>query len=90
MAVILGRLLALNQERAARQARGLCPGSLSGTASCDRTMHCGENEPAHRRQVYTMAVWDACGWPGEEVPGEVDEDVILGRLLALNQERATL
>jgi hypothetical protein len=34
------------------------------------------------------AVWDAYGWPEDEVPGEVEEDVILSRLLALNGERA--
>ena len=28
------------------------------------------------------------GWPADEVPAEVDEDTILGRLLTLNQERA--
>jgi hypothetical protein len=28
------------------------------------------------------AVWDAYGWPEDEVPGEVEEDVILSRLLA--------
>lgn len=32
------------------------------------------------------AVWDAYGWPTGEVPAEVD--VILSRLLELNQERA--
>ena len=34
------------------------------------------------------AVWDAYGWPAEEVPEEVEEDVVLSRLLALNIERA--
>ncbi|MCO5227332.1 MAG: hypothetical protein M9934_03460 [Thermomicrobiales bacterium] len=34
------------------------------------------------------AVWDAYGWPSDEVPAEVEEDVILSRLLALNLERA--
>ncbi len=34
------------------------------------------------------AVWDAYGWPADETPAEVDEDVILSRLLALNLERA--
>jgi len=33
------------------------------------------------------AVWAAYEWEDGE-PGAVDEDVILGRLLALNQERA--
>ncbi len=41
---------------------------------------------AHAR--LDRAVWDACGWPEDEVPGEVAEDVILSRLLALNGERA--
>lgn len=36
------------------------------------------------------AVWDAYGWPADEIPAEVDEDVILGRLLALNLERANI
>jgi hypothetical protein len=35
------------------------------------------------------AVWDAYGWPEDEVPADVEEDVILSRLLALNGERAT-
>lgn len=34
------------------------------------------------------AVWDAYGWPEEEAPGEVPEEVILERLLGLNGERA--
>jgi len=34
------------------------------------------------------AVRDAYGWPGDEVPGEVAEEVILERLLGLNLERA--
>lgn len=34
------------------------------------------------------AVWDAYGWPEDEVPAGVEEDVILSRLLALNLERA--
>jgi len=34
------------------------------------------------------AVWDAYGWPADEIPADVEEDVILSRLLALNQERA--
>ena len=34
------------------------------------------------------AVWDSYGWPSDETPAEVEEDVILGRLLALNLERA--
>ena len=29
-------------------------------------------------------------WPGDEVPAEVEEDVILSRLLALNGERSHL
>jgi type II restriction/modification system DNA methylase subunit YeeA len=33
------------------------------------------------------AVWDAYAWPADEVPAEVEEDVILSRLLELNQER---
>ena len=32
-----------------------------------------------------MIVWAAYGWVA---PATVDEDIILGRLLALNQERA--
>lgn len=34
------------------------------------------------------AVWVAYGWPEDEVPAEVEEAVILSRLLELNQERA--
>jgi hypothetical protein len=34
------------------------------------------------------AVWDAYGWPTDEVPAEVAEETILERLLALNQGRA--
>jgi type II restriction/modification system DNA methylase subunit YeeA len=34
------------------------------------------------------AVWDAYGWPADEVPAEVEENVMLSRLLALNGERA--
>jgi hypothetical protein len=34
------------------------------------------------------AVWDAYGWPEDELPAEVEEDVILSRLLELNVERA--
>lgn len=33
------------------------------------------------------AVSDAYGWPEDEVPAEVEEDIILSRLLALNQKR---
>ncbi len=35
------------------------------------------------------AVWNAYGWPENEVPAEVEEDVILSRLLELNQKRAS-
>lgn len=31
---------------------------------------------------------DAYGWPEDDVPGEVEEDMILSRLLALNGEPA--
>jgi hypothetical protein len=34
------------------------------------------------------AVWAAYGWPDDETPAEVAEDVILARLLALNEQRA--
>jgi hypothetical protein len=34
------------------------------------------------------AVWDAYGWPADEAPGEVGEEVILERLLALNLRRS--
>ena len=36
------------------------------------------------------AVWDAYGWPDNEVPADVEEDVILGRLLVLNGERSQM
>ena len=44
---------------------------------------------ANAHAALDRAVWDACGWPEAEVPGEVAEDVILSRLLALNGERAS-
>lgn len=34
------------------------------------------------------AVWSAYTWPEDEDPATVEEDAILGRLLALNLERA--
>jgi hypothetical protein len=34
------------------------------------------------------AVWDSYGWPPDEIPGEVGEEVILERLLTLNIERS--
>jgi hypothetical protein len=43
---------------------------------------------ANAHAALDRAVWDAYGWPAAEVPGEVVEDVILARLLALNVERA--
>jgi hypothetical protein len=33
-------------------------------------------------------VWDAYGWPEDEVPADVAEEVILERVLELNGERA--
>lgn len=42
----------------------------------------------HAHAALDRAVWDAYGWPADEVPGEVEEDVILSRLLALNGDRA--
>ena len=36
------------------------------------------------------AVWAAYGWPTDEVPADVPEDTILGRLLALNLDRAAI
>jgi hypothetical protein len=35
------------------------------------------------------AVWDAYGWPAEEVPADVPEVAVLTRLLDLNCERAS-
>jgi type II restriction/modification system DNA methylase subunit YeeA len=43
---------------------------------------------ANAHAALDRAVWAAYGWPGDEVPAEVAEDVILSRLLALNQQRA--
>ena len=43
---------------------------------------------ANAHAALDRAVWDAYGWPDDEVPADVEEDVILGRLLALNGERA--
>jgi hypothetical protein len=44
---------------------------------------------ANAHAALDRAVWAAYGWPANEVPAEVAEDVILSRLLELNQERAT-
>ena len=33
-------------------------------------------------------VWAAYGWPADETPADIKEDVILSRMLALNEERA--
>jgi hypothetical protein len=43
---------------------------------------------ANAHAALDRAVWAAYGWPAGEAPGEVAEDVILSRLLALNRERA--
>ena len=43
----------------------------------------------HPRTTYP-GMWDAYGWPADEVPSEVEEDEILSRLLALNLERAAI
>jgi hypothetical protein len=44
---------------------------------------------SHRRSNQgTVWKWDGYGWPEDEVPAEVEEDVILSRLLAVNGERA--
>jgi hypothetical protein len=42
---------------------------------------------ANAHAALDRAVWAASGWPAEEVPADVAEDVILSRLLALNGER---
>jgi hypothetical protein len=42
----------------------------------------------HAHAALDRAVWDAYGWPEDEVPADLEEDVILSRLLALNGERA--
>ncbi len=42
----------------------------------------------HAHAALDRAVWDAYGWPEDEAPADVKEDVILSRLLALNGERA--
>ncbi|CAN5852503.1 hypothetical protein BH20CHL4_BH20CHL4_16450 [soil metagenome] len=42
----------------------------------------------HLHAALDRAVWDAYGWPADEAPGEVVEEVILERLLGLNLERA--
>jgi type II restriction/modification system DNA methylase subunit YeeA len=44
---------------------------------------------ANAHAILDRAVWAAYGWPADEVPADVAEDVILSRLLELNQERAT-
>ncbi len=43
---------------------------------------------ANAHATLDRAVWAAYGWPADEVPAEVAEDVILSRLLELNRERA--
>jgi hypothetical protein len=43
---------------------------------------------ANAHAALDRAVWAAYGWPAEETPAEVTEDVILARLLALNEQRA--
>lgn len=35
------------------------------------------------------AVWDAYGWPSDEIPSDVPEEVILERLLELNMQRSS-
>ncbi len=40
----------------------------------------------HLHDALDAAVFAAYGWPG--APGELEEEELLGRLLALNQERA--
>ncbi|CAN5857953.1 hypothetical protein BH24CHL4_BH24CHL4_00160 [soil metagenome] len=42
----------------------------------------------HLHATLDRAVWDAYGWPVDEAPGEVAEEVILERLLGMNLERA--
>jgi type II restriction/modification system DNA methylase subunit YeeA len=42
---------------------------------------------ANAHAALDRAVWNAYGWPEDEVPAEVDENVMLGRLLALNSDR---
>lgn len=42
---------------------------------------------ANAHAALDRAVWAAYGWPEDEVPAEVDDDALLGRLLALNTER---
>ncbi len=44
---------------------------------------------ANAHAALDRAVWDAYGWDDPD-PSTVAEDVILGRLLALNQERAAM
>jgi hypothetical protein len=41
----------------------------------------------HAHAALDRAVWVAYGWPEDEVPAEVAEDVILSGLLGLNGER---
>jgi hypothetical protein len=49
---------------------------------------CRPTQLANAHAALDRTVRDACGWPGEEVPAEVAEDVILPRLLKLDRERA--
>ena len=44
----------------------------------------------HLHANLDRAVWNAYGWPTDEIPANVEEEVILVRLLALNLERAAV
>jgi hypothetical protein len=49
-------------------------------------------KPTWRQNAHAAldrTVWIAYGWPTGEIPAEVEEDIILSRLLKLNLERAS-
>lgn len=72
----------------------LDPPGASETELKKRTLTNLYNErPTWLRNLHARldrAVWDAYGWPADETPGEVGEEVILERLLGLNAERSLL
>ena len=46
------------------------------------------DQPLRARPKWLANARAVCGWPADEVPADIAEDVILSRLLALNGERA--
>lgn len=46
-----------------------------------------ESPESNAHAALDRAVWNAYGWPADEIPAEAEEDVVLSRLPGLNQER---